>query len=84
MIGQTVSHYRITRQLGAGGMGIVYEAIDTNLDRPVALKFLPPESTRDPDAKAASALDHPNVCTVYEVGETDDGPFSNAAAKEVL
>ncbi len=81
MIGKTVSHYRIIRELGAGGMGVVYEAVDIKLDRTVALKFLPPESTRDPDAKArfiheakaASALDHNNVCVIYEVGETDDG-----------
>jgi len=88
MIGQTVSHYRITRQLGAGGMGIVYEALDNKLDRKIALKFLPPEATRDPEAKArfiqeakaASALDHPNVCTIYEVGETENGQLFIAMA----
>jgi serine/threonine protein kinase/tetratricopeptide (TPR) repeat protein len=89
MIGETVSHYRITRQLGSGGMGVVYEAVDTKLNRTVALKFLPPELTRDPDAKArflheaqaVSALDHPNVCTVYEIGETDNGQLFLAMAR---
>ena len=89
MIGKTISHYKITRELGSGGMGVVYEAVDTKLDRTVALKFLPPESTRDPDAKArfiheakaASALDHPNVCTIYEVDETDDGQLFLAMAR---
>jgi len=88
MIGKTISHYQITRQLGAGGMGVVYEAVDTKLDRTVALKFLPPESTRDPDAKArfvheakaASAIDHPNVCNIYEIDETDDGQLFLAMA----
>jgi len=89
VIGRTVSHYRITRQLGSGGMGVVYEAIDTKLDRTIALKFLPPESTRDPgakarfvhEAKAASALDHPNVCNIHEIDETDDGQLFLAMAR---
>lgn len=88
MIGKTVSHYKIARQLGSGGMGVVYEAVDLKLDRAVALKFLPPEATRNPEAKmrfvheakAASALDHPNICTVYEIGETDDGQLFLAMA----
>jgi serine/threonine protein kinase len=88
MEGRTVSHYRIVEKLGGGGMGIVYKAEDLRLKRMVALKFLPPEHTRDPDAKqrlvheaqAASALDHTNICTVHEIDETPDGQLFLAMA----
>ncbi len=83
MIGQTISHYKVTAKLGAGGMGVVYKAHDTKLERTVALKFLAAHALEDPEykarfvreAKAAARLDHQNVCPVYEIDEVDGETF---------